>query len=114
MTAATVFDTIRLEGGISSDRKLSALLNADPSMISSIRSGNRPFGNVLILAVHEEVGMSVKRIRELLASDEVVKLPRRSEIQAAKRAKQPALEPIKSAPVKPAPVKPTSFIHRCI
>ena len=111
MTAATVFDTIRLEGGISSDRKLSALLNADPSMISSIRAGNRPFGNVLILAVHEEVGMSVKRIRELLASDEVVKLPRRSEIQARSRARQAKPEP---APIKPAPVKPTSFIHRCI
>jgi len=63
-----LFDALKAEFNIASDRKLAEVLGVKPPVISKIRCGKLPVGATLILRAHEEMGIEVTRIRELIAA----------------------------------------------
>jgi hypothetical protein len=91
MSAAILFDTIKREGAMRFDVELARLIKVKPPELRRLRSGGRPVSNERILIIHEETGMPVKRIRALLAGQDVSK----------------------AAPLITA-AKPASFVHRCL
>jgi hypothetical protein len=112
MSAETLFNTIRLEGGHMSDASLRCLLGIGQAFLSKMRRGSKGVSAGTIIKIHEETGMSIARIKELLASDAVVTLPPRQNIVrvAASRKRTPR----KQASQKVEQQKPTSFVHRCL
>jgi hypothetical protein len=104
MTVATLFDTIRKEGKLTSDAAMCRLLDIQPQHLCKMRKGITSVTGNTILTIYEETGMSIERIKGLLASDAVVVLPRRTHIRTVKKLRN----------AKPAPTKPASFVHRCM
>jgi len=70
--SGNLFNTIRADYNLSSDRKLAQALEVAPPVISKIRSGKLAVGATMILKAHEELGYPVKKIRELLTEKPTV------------------------------------------
>jgi plasmid maintenance system antidote protein VapI len=51
---------------LKNDAALSRLLEVAPPVISKIRHGRLPIGASLLIRMHEETGMSISEIRELM------------------------------------------------
>jgi hypothetical protein len=66
--ANNLLDTILAEFGIENDAALRHELGVNPMLISTYRRGLTPLGPMLILAIHENLGVSVDRIRALASS----------------------------------------------
>lgn len=66
--STALLDTIKTEGGIKNDAALSRLLGVSPCQISDIRNGKIKVGPKLMLTIYEEVGMSIERIKQLVAA----------------------------------------------
>lgn len=64
---ARLLDTIIREGELKNDAALGRLLDLPASTISSLRHGRKPLTASMMICIHEEVGMSIKRIKELAA-----------------------------------------------
>lgn len=67
MSNNTLLDTIITEGHLKNDAALSRLLNLAPPVISKIRHGKLNVSGDTIIRIHEEVGMSIARIKHLVA-----------------------------------------------
>lgn len=65
-----VFDIIRAEWKMHSDKELSDLLDIEQSVISRIRSGKLQMSANVILAVHERAGLEIKTVKALLRKHE--------------------------------------------
>ncbi len=64
-SAAILLDHIKNYYGTESDSETGRRLGVHPQHICSTRSGKRPVGASLILAIHEEFDMPVAEIRRL-------------------------------------------------
>lgn len=61
-----LFDAIIRIEGLKNDAALARLLDLAPPVVSKIRHGRLAVGPALILKVHEELGMPVREIRDLI------------------------------------------------
>lgn len=68
MSANTLLDALRERFEIKSDAALARELEVQPPQISKLRSGATPLGAVMVLKVHELLGVPVKEIRDLAAA----------------------------------------------
>lgn len=67
--SAKLLDTIKTEENLKSDAALARLLDVQPPVISKIRKGEAKVGPTMILKIYDETGMSVNRIRKLIADE---------------------------------------------
>lgn len=65
-----VFDIIRTEWKMRSDKELSEFLGIEQSVISRIRSGRLQMSANVILAVNERAGLEIKTVKALLRKHE--------------------------------------------
>ena len=52
--------------GVSTDKALATLLAVKPPVLSKIRTGKSPVGATLLLRMHEESGLSIRALRDLM------------------------------------------------
>ena len=63
-----LFDFLKKEYEIGSDRELAHLLGSHPAVISRVRSQSHNLSADLILIIHEKTGMEVAEIRKFLTA----------------------------------------------
>jgi hypothetical protein len=80
-----LFDALQALTGCKTDAKLAEFLGLTWARISDLRRGVRPLGAVYTLCIYDKTGMSIERIRELLA-DKTPKAPSGREIARQKKA----------------------------
>lgn len=68
MSANTLFDVVKSDGAVKNDAQLSRELGISPPTISAMRKDRLSIGPSTILRIHEVYGLSVKKIRSLLAA----------------------------------------------
>jgi len=61
-----LFDFLKKEYEINSDKELAHLLGTYPAVVSRVRSGVHGLSADLILLIHEKTGMDVTEIRKFL------------------------------------------------
>jgi DNA-binding transcriptional regulator YdaS (Cro superfamily) len=61
-----LFDFLKKEYEIGSDRELAHLLGSHPAVISRVRSKSHKLSSDLILMIHEKTGMEVADIQKFL------------------------------------------------
>jgi hypothetical protein len=65
--SGNLFNYLRADKGVASDRALAIALNVKPPVVSKIRAGSLKVGATIILRAHETFGLPVAQIRTLLA-----------------------------------------------
>jgi plasmid maintenance system antidote protein VapI len=61
-----LLDTLIKKLQLKNDATLSRLLEVAPPVISKIRHKNLPVGASMLIRIHEETGLSIREIRELM------------------------------------------------
>jgi hypothetical protein len=64
-----LFDFLKTEYNIPSDRQLCAALGITPPMLSKIRHGVIGVSGDAIILIHEKTGMSIADIKELISEN---------------------------------------------
>jgi transcriptional regulator with XRE-family HTH domain len=64
-----LFDFLRTEYNIPSDRQLCAALGLKPPMLSKIRHGVIGVSGDIMILIHEKTGMSIADIKELISEN---------------------------------------------
>jgi hypothetical protein len=64
-----LFDFLKTEYKISSDRQLCAALGLKPPVLSKIRHGVIGVSGDIMILIHEQTGMSIADIKEFLRKD---------------------------------------------
>jgi transcriptional regulator with XRE-family HTH domain len=64
-----LFDFLKTEYNILSDRQLCAALGITPPMLSKIRHGVIGVSGDVIILIHEKTGMSIADIKELISEN---------------------------------------------
>ena len=59
-------NTLVMRLGVSTDKALATILAVKPPVLSKIRSGKLPVGATLLLRMHEESGLSIRALRDLM------------------------------------------------
>ena len=67
--AHTLFDFLKTEYNISSDRQLCAALGLKPPVLSKIRHGVIGVSGDIMILIHEKTGMSIADIKELISEN---------------------------------------------
>lgn len=61
-----LFDLVKKQNNLKSDKDLAVFLNTEPPYLSRMRTGKLKVSSTIILAVHETTGMPIAEIRGLL------------------------------------------------
>lgn len=67
--AHKLFDFLKTEYGLPSDRQLCAALGIKPPLLSKIRNGVLRVSSDVIILIHEKTGMSIADIKDFLKED---------------------------------------------
>ena len=67
--AHTLFDFLKTEYDLPSDRQLCAALGISPPVISKIRHGVVGISSDIMIIIHEKTGMSIADIKELISEN---------------------------------------------
>ena len=64
-----LFDSIKKLLRVKADKRLAAVLEVSPSIISKIRNGKLPLGPTIMVKIHEACNISIRDLR-LMMGDE--------------------------------------------
>jgi hypothetical protein len=67
--AHTLFDFLKTEYELASDRQLCAALGIKPPVLSKIRHGVIGISADIMIVIHEKTGMSIADIKELISEN---------------------------------------------
>lgn len=98
-----LFDALQKHFNCRTDVELSPIIKISGNHITAYRTGRQNHGPALILRIYDATGMSIERIRELLADKSPKPLSQRAILQAKYAEKKAAnlLDALTAKPAKP-------------